>query len=145
MRVLPPVFLLFSACDGGGDDEATVPIEEYACLHVAEGDVVDVAASRADANEITPGRDPYRVNLLPGAAGYLKFEADGPLVLLVDFAGAVPAVWTGEDRVPLDPGDADPYCDADIPEVQTIDVGAGEHVLEVGPIYQANVWMMLGN
>lgn len=145
-RTLAIVAFLAGCSDGGGDGGDAPPIEEYACVHVVEGDLVDVAATREEASEITPGREPYRVNLLPGVAGFLRFQANGEgLVLLTDFAGAASAVWTGEERTPLEPGAPDPHCDEDIPSVQDVPVGAGEHFLELGPIYQANVWLMLGS
>ena len=133
-------------CSGDEEDGDTTPIEEYACVHIVEGDIVDVAASRDLASEITPGRAPYRVNLLQDQVGFLRFQADGgPLVLLTDFAGATPAVWTGETREELPAGNANPNCDEDIPSVQDLDLAAGEHFLELGPVFQANVWLMLGS
>jgi len=135
-----------AGCSGGDDDGDTTPIEEYACVHIVEGDIVDAAASREAAPEITPGRSPYRVNLAQDTIGFLKFRSDGgPLVLLTDFAGATPAVWTGETREELPAGAPDSYCDEDLPSVQDVDVGSGEHFLELGPIFQGNVWLMLGS
>jgi hypothetical protein len=145
MRPLP-LLLLAAACAG---DEATgdpTPIEEHACVHIVEGDILDVSPTRDDAPEITVGREPYRVNLLQGAPGFLRFTSDGaPLVLITDFAGAAPAVWTGETREELPAGSPDPFCDEDLPSVQDVDLPAGDHVLELGPVFQANVWLMLGS
>lgn len=116
-----------TAC-GGAEEPTEEPVESYACVHVNEGDVLDVALDRAEAREITVGRDPYRINLFPGEAGYVAFSTPGPasLVALVDFVGAVPAVWNGDDRVPLDPGAPNPNCDEDLPEVLYFDVPSGE-------------------
>ena len=142
-----PWFLVLVACGANGkDDEEVEPIEVYGCVHIAEGDILDVAATREDARAITVGRSPYRVNLLPSVAGYVSFEPDGAddLTLLVDFAGAAMAVWQGEDRIELTNGAANPNCDEDIPETHTVPVGSGTHWLELGPAFQANVWLMLG-
>ncbi|MEQ1564002.1 MAG: hypothetical protein ABMA64_00065 [Myxococcota bacterium] len=132
------------ACGRSEGDDAP-PVEAYACLHIAEGTILDVADSREEADTIAVGRDPYRVNVMPGVAGYVRFETDAPsdLVLLLDFAGAVPAVWSGEDRVEITPGEPNPNCDVDLLEVDYLSVPAGEHWLEIGPVYQGNVWLML--
>lgn len=146
-----PVRALLAAtiagCSGGeGDAPVEEPIESYACVHVAEGDLVDVALVREEAESITVGREPYRVILVPGETGYVAFDtaAAADLVLLLDYAGPVHAVWNGEDRVELTPGDPNPNCDADLVEVDYLSVPAGAHWLEIGPAYQATVWMMLG-
>ena len=134
-------------CGGGGSkDEAEVePVESYACVHIAEGGLVDFSPVREEAESITVGRDPWRVNVIQDEVGYVAFETSGPadLVLQLDFARAVPAVWSGEDRTALDPGDPNPNCDTDLPEVLYFSVPAGAHQLEIGPIFQGNVWLML--
>lgn len=134
-------------CSGGDDDDGAEaePVESYACVHIAEGGLVDFAPVREDAESITVGRDPWRVNVIQDQVGYVAFETSAPseLVLQLDFARAVPAVWTGEDRTALDPGDPNPNCDTDLPEVLYFSVPAGEHWIEIGPIFQGNVWLML--
>jgi hypothetical protein len=146
-RVLTLPVLAAGGCSGEGDAEAEQepPVEEYACLHIAEGQIVDVSLERADARTITVGREPYRVNLYPGEAGFLRFEAGAAaeLVLVLDHPGSVPAVWTDDDRIELDPGAPNDSCEEDLPEVIAFQVGAGEHWLEVGPAFQGNIWMML--
>jgi hypothetical protein len=133
------------ACSGDEETPGQDPVEVYACVHIAEGEITDVAPTREEARTIAVGRDPYRVNLYPGEAGYLGFETAGPaeLVLQLDFAGAAAAVWSGEDRQPIEPGDPNPNCDGDIPEVDYLSVPAGQHWLELGPAYQGNVWLLL--
>lgn len=138
---------LTAGCAGGDDDEQLEePIESYACVHIAEGDLVDVGLTREEAEPITVGRLPWRVILVPGETGYVSFSTAGPtdLVLLLDYAGPVHAVWNGEERVDIDPGGPNTNCDEDIVEVDYFSVPAGDHWLEVGPAYQATVWMMLG-
>ena len=143
MKLLPLPLALLAACAGDDQGDLPPPIEEYACVHIVEGDILDVSASREDAPEIAVGREPYRVNLLQDVPGYVRFTSDGsPLVLLTDFVGATPAVWTGETREELAVGVANPSCDEDLPSVQDVDVAAGEHLLELGPVFQANVWLM---
>jgi hypothetical protein len=138
-------FLLVSACGTGQDGEAVEPIEDYACVHIVQGDIVDAATDRADATTIEVGRDPYRVNLPPGEAGFVRFESGATdLVLLLDFAGAAKAVWSGEDRQEITPGGPDDTCPTDIVEADYLSVPDGEHWLELGPAYQANVWLVLG-
>lgn len=133
------------ACNSSSEEEAAPPIEEYACLHIAEGDIIDVSLDRTSAKTIEVGREPYRVNLYPNEAGFVAFDrAARDLVLLLDFAGAVPAVWTGEERQEIPPGSPNPSCDADLVEVLYFSVPEGDHALEVGPAFQGAVWMMLG-
>lgn len=130
--------------DGGTTGDET-PIEEFACTQIASGEIVDVAATREEAREIEVGRTPWRVNLLPGQAGYVSFAAPGgELTLVLDFAGAVPAWWDGEERMALDPGEPNPSCDTDLPEVLHFTASGGPAWLEVGPANQGAVWMMLG-
>lgn len=142
-------FLLFPlvACSGddNSDDTAAEPVESYACVHIAEGGLVDFAPDRAEAGSITVGREPWRVNVIRDTVGFVAFGTDAPvdLVLQLDFARAVTAVWSDDARTALDPGDPNPNCDTDIPEVLYLSVPAGEHQLEVGPIFQGNVWLML--
>lgn len=132
---------------GGGAGAAGEPVEHYACVHIAEGEILDVATTREDADTIELGRAPYRVNLYPGVAGYLRFQTSGPtdLVLLLDYPGAAPAVWNGDEREPIEPGDPNPNCDTDIVEVDYLSVPGGEHWLELGPVFQGNVWLMLAD
>jgi hypothetical protein len=148
MRKILQILLLgvLPGCEGGGkEDGGEVPIEEYACLHIAEGEILDVALTRDEARSIEVGRTPYRVNLYPEEAGYVAFESEGEdLVLLMDFAGAAPAVWTGEERDALEPGSPNPDCEADLLEVIYLSVPGGQHWLELGPTYQASIWLMLG-
>lgn len=137
------------ACNGDGDTDPTgteEPFAEWACTQIATGEIVDVAASREEARTIEVGRQPYRVNLLPGTAGYLAFStaSAADLTLVLDFAGAVPAWWDGDERVPLDAGEPNPGCDTDLPEVLTIPAPGGPAWLEVGPVYQGAVWLALG-
>lgn len=135
-----------AACgkDGDGTGDET-PIEEYACTQIAVGDIVDVAATREEAREIDVGRSPWRVNLLPGQAGYVRFSPPGgELTLIADFAGGIPAWWDGEERVAFDPGEPDASCDTDLPEVQRFTPSGGSAWLEVGPAYQGAIWLMLG-
>lgn len=133
------------AGDGGGESEAEDSLETYACLHVAEGSILDVGQTREDAPTITIGRDPYRVNLYSGEAGYLRFETQGPeeLVLQTDFAGTGSAVWNGEERVEIAAWGPNPTCEEDLPETFSLSVPGGEHWLEIGPVFQGNVWLML--
>ena len=137
-------FLPLVACSGP-EEEPTEPTAEYACLHVAEGTIVDVAPDRASASTIDVGREPYRVNLVSGVAGYLAFDltASTDLVLLADWPDAVAAVWTGEDRQAIEGAQPNPFCDEDLPMHYEISLAAGTHHLEIGPIYQGNVWMMV--
>jgi hypothetical protein len=148
VRAMRKILILggLSGCAGGEKDgDEGVPIEEYACLHIAEGEIVDVALAREEARTIEVGREPYRVNLYPEEAGYVAFESPAQeLVLLLDFAGAVPAVWTGEERTELEPGAPNPNCEVDLLEVIYLSVPEGQHWLELGPTYQANIWVMLG-
>lgn len=146
MKPSPAALLLpLVACAGDEETEAIEPIAEWACVHVAEGTILDAGASREEAPEIAIARAPYRVNLRPGAAGFLGFEVDAAadVALLVDFAGAVPALWRGETREALAPGAADPSCPDDLPESWVLSVDAGPHWLEVGPAFQGNVWLLL--
>jgi hypothetical protein len=135
-----------SGCAGGDKDEGEeVPIEEYACLHIAEGEIVDMALSKEEARTLEVGRTPYRVNMYSEEVGYVAFDSPAQqLVLLMDFAGAVPAVWTGEERTELEPGSPNPNCEVDLLEVLYFDVPGGQHLLELGPVYVGSVWMMLG-
>lgn len=145
MRTILTLSFALPACsDGGGDAEET-SIEAYACLHIAEGDILDVSLERSEAEEIEVGRNPYRVNLYPGSAGYISFDsAARDLALMLDFAGAIPAVWTGEQRTEIPPGQPNPNCDVDLVEVLYFSVPEGEHALEVGPAFQGAIWLMLG-
>lgn len=144
---LAAVVVLGCAGEGGGDGtDAEDPLTTWACVHVAEGTLLDGGATREEAPTMTPGRTPYRVNLLPAVPNFVRFEVDegGEWTLLADEAGAVPAVWAGEARAELPAGQPDPECDEDIPSVQTLALEAGEHWLEIGPLYQGNVWLVLG-
>jgi hypothetical protein len=137
------------ACSGddGTDPTGTdEPFADWACTQIATGEIVDVAASREEAGTIEVGRHAYRVNLLPGTAGFVGFSTAGAadLTLALDFAGAVPAWWNGDERVPLEPGEPNPGCDTDLPEVLTIPATGGAAWLEVGPVYQGAVWLALG-
>ena len=140
-----PLMLLLCACDGGEEPAPEQPTAEYGCLHVAEGTIVDVSADRQAARTITAGRDPYRVNLLPNEPGFLKLELGSPtdLVVLLDQQGALPAVWRGDEREELGAGEPDPFCDEDIPEMHEISLPGGPSWLELGPVFQANVWMLV--
>ena len=150
MRTFRPTIPLITACAvacaGGGDgSEETDPLETYACLNVADGDLIDVALTREEAPTITIGRDPYIVNLYPEQAGFLKFDvaAATTLVLQTDFVGAVPGLWVGDERQEVVPFGPNPTCEEDLPEATSLDVGPGPHWLEVGPVFQASVWLML--
>ena len=146
MRRIPVLFVpcTLACADGGKEEQDQQSVEQYACLHIAEGELRDVSLYPEQAGSIEVGRTPYRVNVYPQQAGYLAFdEAARDLVLLLDFAGAVPAVWTGEERTELTPGEPNPHCDEDLVEVLYFSVPEGPHLLEVGPIFEANVWMML--
>lgn len=141
------VAVVAAGCNGGGDDDGAgaEPVETYACLHIAEGSLLDFSQDRAAAESITVGREPWRVNVIQNEVGYVAFETSGAadLVLLLDFVRAVPAVWNDDERIELDPGEPNPNCDEDLPEVLYFSVPGGSHWLEIGPIYQGNVWMML--
>ncbi|MEQ1507939.1 MAG: hypothetical protein ABMB14_37270 [Myxococcota bacterium] len=132
-------------CAGDAEEAEPEPVETYACVHVADGDLVDVSHDRAASESIAVGREPYRMILVPDEAGYVAFSTAGPadLVLQLDFAAAVKAVWNGDERVALEPGEPNPNCDSDIVEVDYLSVPAGDHALEVGPAFQATVWAML--
>src|SRR5688572_24003924 len=99
-------------CKGGDDgEEAVEPVEEYACVHIAEGQLTDFAEVREEARTITVGREPWRINILQDTVGYVAFDSPAAdLVLQLDYAGAVPAVWNGEERVALEPGEPNPNC-----------------------------------
>ncbi|MCB9685610.1 MAG: hypothetical protein H6738_10650 [Alphaproteobacteria bacterium] len=137
------------ACGGGGDDGGTTalePIETWACVHVAEGAIVDASTTRADAGSISPGRSPYRVNIVQAETNYVAFDvtSGGTWTLLADAADALPAVWEGDDRIELDASVPDPECDEDIPEMRTVQLQPGPHHLEIGPVFQGNVWIVVG-
>lgn len=136
---------LLVGCDGKAEEEVLEPVEPYACVHIADGELVDFAEVREEANTITVGREPWRVIIVQATVGYVAFETSGDtdLVLLLDYPGAVPAVWNGEERIALESGSPNPSCDEDLPEVLYFSVPGGSHALEIGPIYQAAVWLML--
>lgn len=136
-----------AACGGDGPTTPTLePLEAWACTHVAEGDVVDASLDRGAAPSVPTGRSPLRVNIVSGETNFLAFDVDTAQawVLLADQAGALPAVWEGDARVELDPAVTDPSCDEDLPEMRRVELGAGPHHVEVGPVFQGNVWMVLG-
>ncbi len=142
---------LLLGCGGEGDgkDDPTVdeePLTTWACVHIAEGTVIDGGATREEAPTLALGRSPWRVNLLTGVPNYVRFQVETPgdYTLLTDEADAVPAVWAGEARLELPGGEPNPECPADLPEVQTLSLEAGEHWLEIGPLFQGNLWLVLG-
>ncbi|MCA9492500.1 MAG: hypothetical protein KC621_21350 [Myxococcales bacterium] len=141
--------VLLVGCGGDGGDGGTTPlepIEDWACLHVAEGTIADASTDRADAGSIAPGRAPYRVNIVQAEPNYVAFDVSsaGTWTLLAEATGALPAVWEGDDRIELDAAVPDPSCEGDIPEMRTVELAPGPHHLEIGPIFQGNVWIVLG-
>jgi hypothetical protein len=142
------VAALAAGCDGGdGDGTGTdEPLELYACTQIATGEVVDVAATREEARSIEVGRTPWRVNLLPGVAGFVGFETEGAaeLTLVLNYPGVAAAWWDGDTREAFAPGEPNPNCDEDLPELQTFTTSGGPAWLELGPANQGSVWLMLG-
>ena len=55
----------------------------------------------------------------------------------------MPAWWDGETRSELSCG-PNPTCPDDLPYVATFTAN-GSGWLEIGPIFQGNVWLMLGS
>ena len=146
--ILCAIALVTSACSAGGGDDgegSEQQTAEYACLHVAEGTIVDVSGERESARTITLGREPYRVNLLPDVPGFLRIDAGTAtdVVVLVDQVGMFAALWRGDDREALEPGEPNPFCEQDITEMHEVSLASGTNWLELGPVYQANVWMMI--
>ena len=144
LRWLSPPLILAAACSGE-PEVAEISTAEYGCLHIAEGQLADVSTERSAAVTLSLGRDPYRINMLPDVPGFVALElgAETPVVVLTDFAGTLSAVWRGDEREELPEGAPDPYCDEDIPEHHELTLAAGTNHLELGPVYQGNVWLMI--
>lgn len=137
-----------AACGGddtgpGGEDE---PLEQYACTQLAVGDILDVSASREDARELKVGRTPYRINLLPGVAGFVAFTgpAGADLTLVANYPEVVVAWWDGDERFEFGAATPDPNCDTDLPVMEQFTTSGGPAWLELGPANQGSVWVMLG-
>jgi hypothetical protein len=146
-RGRPILFLLLGACAGGGEEPPPLdPIESWACLHVAEGELVDVIPDREAAETVAVGQFSYRAILVPEEIGFIRFDTTGPaeLALLLDFPGAVHAIWNGDESVDVEPGGPNPSCDEDIVEVNYLSVPGGAHWLELGDVNNATVWFVLG-
>jgi hypothetical protein len=133
-------------CGGEGDGGDDQPLEEYACTQLATGELIDAVPDRAEARTLTIGRGAYRVNLIRDTVGYVAFETEGPadLTLVVDHPGAVPAWWEGDTRNELDAASPNPACETDLPQLSTLSTGGGVGALEVGPIAEGAIWLMLG-
>jgi hypothetical protein len=143
-------FVLLAACagdDGTTDADAPQDPAEYGCFHIAEGEILDASLARDEtAREVIVGLDPYRVNLQPDPdAGYLRLELAQPtdLLLLMSKADTVHAVWSGETRTEVGPGEPDPFCEQDIEEMLEVSLDAGTHHIELGPSLWASVWLLV--
>lgn len=138
------LLLTTAACTEEPEPEAP-STAEYGCLHIAEGALADVSPERQAATTLTLGREPYRINMLPDVPGFVGLELaqETPVVVLVDFAGTLSAVWRGDDREEVSGGEPNPYCEDDIPEHHELTLAAGTNHLELGPVFQGNVWLMI--
>ncbi len=134
-----------ASCSGAEEGEPEVSTAEYGCLHVAEGTILDVSPERTTARTIELGREPYRINLLPDEPGFVRVDTQRAtdVVVLLDHVGAMPALWRGDDREELTGGDPNPFCDEDVPELHEVQLGSGANWLELGPTFQANVWVLI--
>lgn len=140
----PAPWLCVLAC-GPEPEIEQQPSAEYGCLHIAEGTLVDVSAERSTASVIVVGREPYRINMLPDVPGFVAVEspAGGDVVVLADFPDTLTALWRGDDREEVAAGEPNPYCEEDIPALYEISLAAGTNHLELGPVFQGNVWLMI--
>lgn len=145
-RWLGLLLLPILGCAEGGDGDTTAqgtdPADE-ACLHIVEGTTVDGGARPDEAPLLDAGIDPWRVVLVPDATTFVRFETGpGTLVLTADVPDAIVSVTTDGDAVALPASVVNPGCTQDLLTLVEVEVGAGEHVVELADHYQATIWLV---
>ncbi|MBX2800325.1 MAG: hypothetical protein KTR31_21780 [Myxococcales bacterium] len=138
---------LLVACAGESETDLQQELDVYACGVTTQGTLLDGSATRAAAREAPVGRDPVRVNLLQDQANFVTINADDDVTvtLFLDHPGALTAVWSGETRTEVTNSVTNEFCPGSIPERLVTPLGKGLHHLELGPVEQAAVWLLVGD
>ena len=111
---------------------------------MAEGTIVDAGPSEAEATPLTPGGDPFRVNLYPDQVSWVEVQTGaGQLVLMTEASGVINELLTDGEAVDLGEGFENPTCPQDIAAVFDVAVSGGTHRIGLGPYFHASVWLLV--
>ncbi len=130
------------ACTGSEE----IDLDQEAC-EVRGTEAWDLVDAGATADEATPValNQAYQVNVRQEQPGYLQLDlaAEATIAMYADQEGTLTAVFEGDRALALTDPAANPQCPTGLPEVRATTAGPGDLTLEIGPVFQASVWLWI--
>lgn len=132
--------------DQGQDAPAEEDPGEHACeVFGDEGTRVTASEVAEDSPELESGEQPYSIELVDGAAGFVKLHGGGDALLFVEEENVVTGLFA-EDALDTDllpSGAPNEFCESDVKEHFDLELeGAGYYYLQLGPSALDSVWVV---